>query len=220
MLVWVLVSVLCSIAESKCSKGCDLALASYYTWDGSSNLTFLSQLFQSSLNINPDTIYSYNKQTIANRDSFQQDVRLDIPFPCNCINGEYLGYVFDYSVQKGDTYKNVAQNWYSNLTTAESLQQNNSYPANNIPDTNAQLNVSVTCSCGDSSVSKNYSLFITYPLRPGETVESIASATGLSAALLQSYNPGKNFSQGSGLVYIPGKGDFFFFFFFFFFVDM
>ncbi|GMY09833.1 lysM domain receptor-like kinase 3 isoform X2 [Fagus crenata] len=205
MLVWVLVSVLCSIAESKCSKGCDLALASYYTWDGSSNLTFLSQLFQSSLNINPDTIYSYNKQTIANRDSFEQDVRLDIPFPCNCINGEYLGYVFNYSVQPGDTYLKVAQSWYSNLTTAESLQQNNSYPANNIPDNNAQLNVAVTCSCGDSSVSKNYSLFITYPLRPGETVESIASATGLSAALLQSYNPGKNFSQGSGLVYIPGK---------------
>jgi chitin elicitor receptor kinase 1 len=214
MLVWVLVSVLCSIAESQCSKGCDLALASYYTTAASSNATFVSQVFRSSLNITADTIYSYNKNTMANRDSFEQSVRLNIPFPCNCINGEYLGYVFDYSVKTGDTYSEVAQNLYSNLTTAESLQQNNSYPATNIPD-NAELKVPVTCSCGDSSVSKDYGLFITYPLRPGETVESIASATGLNATLLQSYNPGKNFNQGSGLVYIPGKGDFFFFFFFF-----
>ncbi|KAM4093127.1 hypothetical protein ACB094_06G091500 [Castanea mollissima] len=63
----------------------------------------------------------------------------------------------------------------------------------------------VTCSCGNSLVSKNYGLFITYPLRPEDTIESIASATSLSVELLEGYNPGKNFSQGSGVVYIPAK---------------
>ncbi|MCI15273.1 receptor-like protein kinase, partial [Trifolium medium] len=55
-------------------------------------------------------------------------------------------------------------------------------------------------------VSKDYGLFITYPLRREDTLESIANDTELDAELLQSYNPGVNFSQGTGLVFIPGKG--------------
>ena len=205
VLLLVLFSVFSSIAESACSKGCDLALASYYVWNGS-NLTFISQMLQSDLNIIPNTIVSYNKLTVPNQDSVKDDTRVNVPFPCDCIDGEFLGHVFDYSVHSGDTYLTVAQKYYANLTTYQLLQKYNSYDPNNIPDTNAKLNVTVTCSCGDSSVSKDYGLFITYPLRPEDTVESIASATNLSVALLQSYNPGVNFSQGSGVVYIPGKG--------------
>ena len=207
LLVVVWVSVFCSISESKCSKGCGLALASYYVWQGS-NLTYIADVLQSDLNISPDTIVSYNKLTIPNKDSVDHDIRINVPFPCNCINEEYLGYVFDYTVNTGDTYTTVAQTAYANLTTVDSLQANNSYPANNIPNVNTRLKVPVTCSCGSSSVSKLYGLFITYPLRPNDTLESVAVETGLSSTLLQSYNPGVDFSQGSGgLVYIPGKGD-------------
>jgi chitin elicitor receptor kinase 1 len=203
----VLLSVFCSIAESKCSKGCGLALASYYVWQFS-NLTFIAEVMQSDLNITPDTIVSYNKQKIPNKDSVGQDIRINVPFPCNCINDEYLGYVFDYTVRTGDTYTKVAQTYYANLTTYQSLQTNNSFDPNMIPDVNTRLKVPVTCSCGSSSVSREYGLFITYPLRPNETVEKVAAETGFnSTTLLQSYNPGVDFSQGSGLVYIPGKGD-------------
>jgi len=203
----VLLSVFCSIAESKCSQGCGLALASYYTWEGS-NLTFIAEVLQSDLNITPDTIVSYNKQKIPNKYSVGLDIRINVPFPCNCINGEYLGYVFDYTVRTGDKYTTVAQTYYANLTTYQSLQTNNSFDPNMIPDVNTRLKVPVTCSCGSSSVSREYGLFITYPLRPNETVEKVAAETGFnSTTLLQSYNPGVDFSQGSGLVYIPGKGD-------------
>ncbi|KAL4620076.1 hypothetical protein ACB092_06G127300, partial [Castanea dentata] len=205
VLMLLLVSVFTSIAESKCSKGCDLALASYYVWP-ESNLTFIAQVLQSNLNIIPKTIVSYNKQTITNQDSVTDGVRVNVPFPCDCINGELLGHVFEYSVHSGDTYLRVAQKYYANLTTYQLLQKYNSYGPNNIPDTNAKLNVTVTCSCGNSSVSEDYGLFITYPLQPGDTVESIALATGFNVTLLRSYNQGVNFSQESGVVYIPGKG--------------
>ncbi|KAK4577214.1 hypothetical protein RGQ29_027642 [Quercus rubra] len=204
VLMLLLVSVFSSIAESKCSKGCDLALASYYVWSGS-NLTFIAQVLQSNLNIIPKTIVSYNKQTITNQDNVSAGVRVNVPFPCGCINGEFLGHVFEYTVHSGDTYLKVAQGWYANLTTYQLLENYNSYDPNRIPDTNAKLNVTVTCSCGDSSVTKDYGLFITYPLQPGDTLESIALATNFNATLLQSYNQGVNFSQGSGVVYIPGK---------------
>ncbi|KAI8558265.1 hypothetical protein RHMOL_Rhmol04G0077200 [Rhododendron molle] len=68
------------------------------------------------------------------------------------------------------------------------------------------LKVPVNCSCGDASVSEAYGLFITYPLRIEDSLESIAAAANLSKDLLQRYNPGANFSAGSGLVYIPGRG--------------
>jgi hypothetical protein len=63
-----LVSVFCTIPESKCSKGCGLALASYYEWKGS-NLTIIAEVLQSDLNITPDTIVSYNKQKIPSKDT-------------------------------------------------------------------------------------------------------------------------------------------------------
>ncbi|MCD9639047.1 hypothetical protein HAX54_023327 [Datura stramonium] len=80
----------------------------------------------------------------------------------------------------------------------------NSYPDSNIP-VNVTLNVTVKCSCGNKDVSKDYGLFITYPMRPGENLSSIALATNTSSRLIQMYNPMVNFSAGSGLLYIPGR---------------
>ncbi|KAI9095323.1 hypothetical protein K1719_026357 [Acacia pycnantha] len=64
----------------------------------------------------------------------------------------------------------------------------------------------VNCSCGDSHVSKDYGLFITYPLSAGDSLDSIANQTNLDRLLLQRYNPGVDFREGSGVVYIPRKG--------------
>ncbi|KAG2712141.1 hypothetical protein I3760_04G111500 [Carya illinoinensis] len=196
-------------AESKCSKQCDhhLALASYYVSDGA-DLSFISTLLQSTLNINADTILTYNKQKIPNKNSTQlQNITINVPFPCECIEDEFLGYIFNYSLQSGDYYKKVARKWYANLTTVDLLLKFNTYDPSMLPDYGT-LNVPVTCSCGNSEVSEDFGLFITYPLRAGDTLESVAAETGLNTSyttLLQSCNPGVNFSQGSGVVYIPGK---------------
>ncbi|XP_021890147.1 chitin elicitor receptor kinase 1 [Carica papaya] len=202
--VLLLLSVYFLKVESKCSRGCGLALASYFVWPGS-NLTFISEVLQSS--VAPlgafDVILSFNKN-VSNKDSVQAFTRVDVPFPCDCINGEFLGHVFEYNVRSGDTYDKVANPNYSNLTTPQWLERFNSFKPNLIPDT-AQLNVTVNCSCGDSSVSDDFGLFVTYPLRPEDSLTSIASQTNLSADLLQRYNREVNFSQGSGLVFIPGK---------------
>lgn len=201
---FVLLSVFCAV-DSQCSRGCDLALGSYYVWQGS-NLTFISQLFQTTIS----EILSYNSQ-IANQDSVEADTRIRVPYSsCDCIDGEFLGKVFNYTVQSGDTYDLVAETYYSNLTTSAWLQNFNSYAANQIPDTDAYLNVTLNCSCGNSTVSKDYGLFLSYPLRPEDNLTSVAESEGLNASLLQSYNPDSNFSAGSGLVYIPTKGDFLF----------
>ncbi|XP_019425563.1 PREDICTED: lysM domain receptor-like kinase 3 [Lupinus angustifolius] len=198
-LLWLL---LLSSAESKCTQGCSLALASYYMYSGST-LTSISQVMSSQLLQIPEDIVTYNKDTIPNKDSVQAFIRVNVPFPCDCIDGEFLGHMFQYDVKTGDTYQLVAETEYANLTNIDWLMKFNSYPANNIPDTGT-LNVTVNCSCGEKNVS-NYGLFITYPLRPGDTLDSVSKSVDLDSGLLQRYNPGVNFNQGSGLVYIPGK---------------
>ncbi|XP_021301185.1 lysM domain receptor-like kinase 3 [Herrania umbratica] len=205
------ISVSLFSVEARCTKGCDVAVASYYVWDNA-NLTFMSEVLNSSLvpfsTTNFDTILAYNKQ-VANKDSVDASTRLNIPFPCDCINDEFLGHVFQFKVRPRDTYDRIATVYYSNLTTVEWLQQFNSYPPTNIPDTGT-VNVTVNCSCGDAAISKDYGLFITYPLRPEETLDTVLTQTNLSSdlsGLVQSYNPQANFSAGTGLVFIPGKDD-------------
>ncbi|GMI85621.1 chitin elicitor receptor kinase 1, LysM-containing receptor-like kinase 1 [Hibiscus trionum] len=195
--------------ESRCSRGCDLALASYYVWQGA-NLTFISEVLNSSLvpfsTLNFDPILMYNP-LVPNKDSVQAFSRLNVPFPCDCINGDFLGHVFTFSVRPGDTYDKIASEYYSGLTTADWLQRFNSYPPTNIPDSGV-VNVVVNCSCGDPVISRDYGLFITYPLRQNETLSTVLTQTNLSSdlsGLVRSYNPGANFSSGAGLVYLPGR---------------
>ncbi|KAI9095346.1 hypothetical protein K1719_026380 [Acacia pycnantha] len=188
-------------AESSCSKGCDLALASYYVLSGSS-LSFIAKQMRSEIVTDESAIVSYNKDQTSNKFYIQSTKRINVPLPCDCLEGKFLGHVFQHKINHGDTYETVAESYYSNLVTVESLRKFN---GDTIPE-RGTLNVTVNCSCGDSQVSKLYGLFITWPLRSEDTLESIADSENLDAGLLQKYNPGVNFSQGSGLVYIPSKG--------------
>ncbi|XP_043689469.1 chitin elicitor receptor kinase 1-like [Telopea speciosissima] len=186
-------------AEAVCQP-CNLALASYYVWPGC-NLTFISQVLNSSIT----SIRSYNPQ-INDKDSVQAYDNIIVPFSnCDCING-YNAHVFQYSVNTGDSYQTIATQFYSNLTTTASLQSENSYDTVNIPN-NAQLNVSVNCYCLNSSISKSYGLFVTYPLRPNDTLSSVAALFNFNnTQLVEQYNPTVSFSSGSGVVFIPHKG--------------
>ncbi|XP_020532385.1 lysM domain receptor-like kinase 3 [Jatropha curcas] len=196
--ILLLFSVCCPI-ESKCTKGCDLALASYYVRP-STNLTFIANALRSEILQSPYQIIECNK----NRHPASN--RINVPFPCDCIAGEFLGHVFHYNITPSDTYDVIAEYRYSNLTSVPWLERFNFYAGSMIPE-DAVINVTVNCSCGDSSVSKDYGLFITYPLRPEDGLSSIASQFNISADLLQRYNVGANFSAGNDLVYIPGKDE-------------
>uniref|UniRef100_A0A1J3JHC0 non-specific serine/threonine protein kinase n=1 Tax=Noccaea caerulescens TaxID=107243 RepID=A0A1J3JHC0_NOCCA len=199
-------SALFFAVESKCAGSCDLALASYYVWNGS-NLSVINQYLDSPKapfdSINFDPILRYNRQ-ITNKDLIQMGSRVLVPFPCECQAGDFRAHTFRYRVQQGDTYETLATRNYANLTTVESLQRTNSFPAEDI-QLSATLNVSVNCSCGDESVSKEYGLFVTYPLRREDSLNSIASSSGVPAETLRRYNPGVDFSSGNGIVYVPGR---------------
>lgn len=181
---------------AKCTAGCSLAMASYYLSVGS-NITYISQLF----GLPPQQIQRYN----PGQDAMRVGSRVNIPFSCECINGDFLGHTFTYIAQTDDTYYKIASVAFANLTTAYWVERVNTFDPTQIPDMEP-INVTLNCSCGDRHVSKDYGLFVTYPLRPGEGLSSIARELTVPDKLLERFNPDKNFSDGSAIVFLPAKG--------------
>ncbi|KAK8618278.1 hypothetical protein V6N13_132274 [Hibiscus sabdariffa] len=184
--------------EANCKTGCSLAFASYYVWQGS-NLTYISTIFNKRI---PE-ILLYNPH-VSSPDKIDTGTRIHIPFSCDCLNGEFLGHTFGYFTQFGDTYDTIASDTYANLTTEDWVRRVNVYDYTRIPD-HVTINVTVNCSCGDRRVSRDYGLFSTYPIRPGEDLSIVAAEANVTAELIQRYNPGVDFTAGSGLVFVPAK---------------
>ncbi|XP_024640431.1 lysM domain receptor-like kinase 3 isoform X2 [Medicago truncatula] len=193
--------------ETKCVKGCDVALASYYIMP-SIQLINVSNFIQSKIVLTNsfDVIMSYNRVVVFDKSGLISYTRINVPFPCECIGGEFLGHVFEYTTKEGDDYDLIANTYYASLTTVELLKKFNSYDPNHIP-VKAKINVTVICSCGNSQISKDFGLFVTYPLRSDDTLAKIATKADLDEGLLQNFNQDANFSKGSGIVFIPGRDE-------------
>ncbi|XP_020600105.1 lysM domain receptor-like kinase 3 isoform X2 [Phalaenopsis equestris] len=200
ILTVLMIASLLPISESGCTRVCDLAIGSYYV-PPNLNLSYISALFGIS---SYDEIQPYNP-AIVNRNSILSGSRINVSFPCNCIDGGFLGHTFTYVKVGNETYDRIVTD-YANLTTSDGLSKVNGHPLTRISD-RGRINVTVTCSCGNQSVSLDYGLFVTYPLRAGDSLESLADGYGFSGKeeLLQRFNPGKNFSAGEGIVFIPTK---------------
>jgi chitin elicitor receptor kinase 1 len=198
-----------SPAAAACSEGCGLALGSYLV-AADQNVTYIGQLF--GLGDNYRLLQPYNPGR-PNLDYVQVGDRINVSFACQCLSlpsdpaATYLAGSFAHPVVTGETYTSIADQ-YNNLTTVAWLQATNTYPPNNIPDV-ATVNVTVNCSCGDRAVSDAYGLFLTYPLRGSETLASVAASYGFDSQmdLIRKYNPGMDGVTGTGIVYIPVKGE-------------
>nr|GEW94814.1 LysM domain receptor-like kinase 3 [Tanacetum cinerariifolium] len=114
-----------------------------------------------------------------------------------CLTGQVL---------TGDTYLLIADTYYSNLTTVDMLRGFNNGQSEFNLRLGSQINVVVNCTCGNRSVSKDYGLFVTYPILRGENLSTIANETGIDENLLRGYNPGSNFTS-EDLVFIPGRDE-------------
>ncbi|KAF7840592.1 lysM domain receptor-like kinase 3 [Senna tora] len=197
-------------AQSICRPkyGCDLALASYYVADDdeeATNLTHISHLF--SLQI--PQILKFNPNLQKNPNSPNDSIpvpprtRVRVPFTCDCLNEDFLGHTFAYTARHGDTYRRIAQRFFANLTTEDWVGRMNLLVPTDLPD-GVRINVTVNCSCGDGHVSRDYGLFLTYPIRNGEGLAEVAAENGVPAEVIRRYNVESNFS--AGLVYVPAKG--------------
>lgn len=194
--------------EAKCKpkNGCHLALASFYMnneINNNVNLTRISELFNQNiseiLKYNPNINLSNTNTNITN------NLRVHVPFTCQCIHEHFLGHMFTYTMQHGDTYARIAHETYAGLTDEESMAKVNvGLDPNRISD-GTIVNVVVNCSCGDAHVSKDYGLFLTYPVVAGEGLAEVAAVNDVPVDLVQKYNPGSDFSAGL-VLFVPARG--------------
>ncbi|CAO2166019.1 unnamed protein product [Urochloa humidicola] len=184
-------------AGDGCSTGCDLALGSYNI-GRNQNLTYIASLFGIA---DYRKLEQYNNPGLfPSLDYIQVGLRVAVPFPCRCLAlptapfSTYLAGSFPYEVSpEGETYSSIAAN-FNNLTTAAWLQATNRNPSNNkLLDGGTVVNVTVNCSCGYSGVPPDYKLFLTYPLRDGETFDSVE----------EKYSFPLKSDMDSRIVYIP-----------------
>lgn len=193
-----------SDAEAKCTS-CKVALGNYYV-NQNYNISYILSLFDNENNF--ETLKLWNSDSISNQDFIKWGITIRIPFTCDCLgegNNKYLGHMFKYTAAAGDTYDKIANTIYANLTTGSALQNVNSYTATSITP-GATLNVSINCSCGDASINKSYGLFLTYPLNATiDNLAALAKAYGFSASLLREYNPTVDFTDASGVAFVPNK---------------
>ncbi|KAI9095301.1 hypothetical protein K1719_026335 [Acacia pycnantha] len=70
---------------------------------------------QSPILQNPQDIVNYNKDQLSSIDYVQTTTHVNVPFPCDCIGSEFLGYIFKYPIQAGDNYVKVVNQSYSKL---------------------------------------------------------------------------------------------------------
>ncbi|CAL4961962.1 unnamed protein product [Urochloa decumbens] len=176
-------------AGDGCTTGCDLALGSYNIAPGQ-NLTYIASLFGVD---DYRKLEANNPLIMPNLDYIVAGQRLTVSFPCRCLAlptapfSTYLAGSFPYKVDPVDTYSSIAAN-FNNLTTAAWLQATNSKLLDG-----GTVNVPVNCSCGYPGVPPDYKLFLTYPLRDGETLETIN----------EMYNFPLQSDMDSRIVYIP-----------------
>ncbi|RCV26877.1 hypothetical protein SETIT_5G280500v2 [Setaria italica] len=180
-------------AGDGCSTGCNLALGSYNI-EPNQNLSYISSLFGID---DYRKLQPYNNPRFGNLDYIQAGQRLTVSFRCQCLAlptspfSTYLAGSFPYRVSLGETYSSIAAQ-FNNLTTAAWLQATNRYPSSNIPD-GGIMNVTINCSCGYPGVPPEYKVFLTYPLRDGETFDSVE----------EKYSFPVQSEMDSSIVYIP-----------------
>ncbi|KAK6804887.1 hypothetical protein RDI58_002671 [Solanum bulbocastanum] len=79
-------------ADSRCTEGCALALASYRIWlsgDLVPKLSYIAEIFS---NISISEICSYNPSILNAIGNLDGKYRVNVPFSCDCLNnGDYLG---------------------------------------------------------------------------------------------------------------------------------
>lgn len=189
------------------NPGCQ-ALGSYLI-ERNQNLTYIASLFGVA---DYRTLADYNPR-YPNLDFIPAGESVNVSFPCGChtfpsSSATYLSGFFPHPVVPGDSYGGIARN-YNNLTSDAWLARTNFYPENNIPGTNAVVNVTVNCTCGDRSISPDYGFFLSVPLS-GQTLDAVAVNYSFSSpeqmGLLRKYNPGMD-TATSGVVFIPVKGE-------------
>ncbi|KAG8377171.1 hypothetical protein BUALT_Bualt08G0000300 [Buddleja alternifolia] len=148
-----------------------------------SYLTFRSTpIYNNPVNIayllNADASQIAAANNISDIDTLPTDTLLIVPLNCSCSgpnNNRYYQHNASYTLNlQGETYFTVSNDTYQALTTYQSMEAQNSYNLCRLVP-GLRLNVPLRCACPTpNQTAADYRYLLTYLIRQGNSVDSIA----------------------------------------------
>ncbi|KAJ7298885.1 hypothetical protein O6H91_Y374900 [Diphasiastrum complanatum] len=120
---------------------------------------------------------------------------LRIPMSCACVNGIRRTDSTSYSVKVGDTLYIIATQTYSSLVTTQQIQQANDIADGEQLSIGQSLIIPFPCACHDSMLNGKATIFLTYAVDEGDSLEQIAKDFEANQTDLRTLNEIKDFSD-------------------------
>ncbi|XP_077214213.1 lysM domain-containing GPI-anchored protein 1-like [Tasmannia lanceolata] len=181
----------CSVSDS-----CNALLG--YTLYTDLKVSELSTLFQ----IDPVALLTTNSIDISYPDVenhiLPSQLFLKIPIFCSCLNGIRKSLSTHYKTRPSDTLSSIADIIYSGLVSADQIQEANSISDPSDLDVGQTLSIPLPCTCFNSTDNSLPAVYLSYVVRIGDTVSSIAAKYATTVSDIMTINSMGNPSVNAG----------------------
>ncbi|CAL9181014.1 unnamed protein product [Musa hybrid cultivar] len=113
---------------------------------------------------------------------------LRIPTRCSCADGIRRSLVARYRTRPGDTLAYVASSVFGGLASPDQIREANSIPDPSALDVGRTLVIALPCACFNLSDNFLPAIYLSYVVRPGDSVPSIAAGYSTTATDIMNVN--------------------------------
>ncbi|RWW35891.1 hypothetical protein BHE74_00059120 [Ensete ventricosum] len=113
---------------------------------------------------------------------------LRIPTRCSCADGIRRSLAARYRTRPGDTLAYVAASVFGGLASPDQIREANSIPDPSALDVGRTLVIPLPCACFNLSDNFLPALYLSYVVRPGDSVPSIAARYSTTATDIMNVN--------------------------------
>ncbi|OVA06152.1 Peptidoglycan-binding lysin domain [Macleaya cordata] len=113
---------------------------------------------------------------------------LKIPITCSCVDGIRKSVTTRYKTRPSDTLALIADNVYSGLVSADQIREANSVSDPSVLDVGQILTVPLPCTCFNSSDNNLPAVYLSYVVRPMDTLAGIAAGYSTTITDLMNVN--------------------------------
>ncbi|XP_072971310.1 lysM domain-containing GPI-anchored protein LYP6-like [Typha angustifolia] len=120
---------------------------------------------------------------------------LRIPTTCSCSDGIYKSVFTRYTTRPADSFSLIADSVFAGLVSADQIQEANGIADPRVLDAGTTLVIPLPCVCFNSTDNFLPAVYLSYVVRDGDTVASIAASYSTTTTDIMNVN-----SMGSAVV--------------------
>lgn len=111
-----------------------------------------------------------------------------VPITCGCVDGIRKSMSVVYKVKAADTLPSIANNVFGGLVTSDQLKDANSITDPDVIDIGQSLTIPLPCSCFNGTDNGLPAIYLSYVVRPGDTMAALGAKYGTTVTDLMTVN--------------------------------